>query len=157
MQPRIEIIPEKKLVGKHITTSLAKNKTQQLWKSFMKQRSKINNTVGTEFYSLQCYPESYFELFNPASEFEKWALIEVSNFDEVPKDMETYTLPEGLYAVFQYHGSASTADHTFRYIFETWLPNSIYKLDQRPHFEVLGEKYKNEDANSEEEIWIPIK
>jgi AraC family transcriptional regulator len=30
-------------------------------------------------------------------------------------------------------------------------------LDQRPHVEVMGEKYKNNDPDSEEEIWIPIK
>jgi AraC family transcriptional regulator len=38
-----------------------------------------------------------------------------------------------------------------------WLPNSAYALDDRPHFEALGEQYKNNDPNSEEEIWIPIK
>jgi AraC family transcriptional regulator len=32
-----------------------------------------------------------------------------------------------------------------------------YELDDRPHFEILGDKYKNNDPNSEEEIWIPIK
>jgi AraC family transcriptional regulator len=37
------------------------------------------------------------------------------------------------------------------------LPNSAYALDDRAHFEVLGEKYKNNDPSSEEEIWIPIK
>jgi hypothetical protein len=26
-----------------------------------------------------------------------------------------------------------------------------------PHFEVLGDKYKNNDPSSEEEVWIPIK
>jgi AraC family transcriptional regulator len=41
--------------------------------------------------------------------------------------------------------------------FSTWLPDSEYRLDVRPHFEVLGEKYKNDDPESEEEIWIPIK
>ncbi|MGK2861531.1 MAG: GyrI-like domain-containing protein [Chitinophagaceae bacterium] len=45
----------------------------------------------------------------------------------------------------------------FSYIFNTWLPPSGYDLDNRPHFEILGEKYKNDDPLSEEEIWIPIK
>jgi predicted transcriptional regulator YdeE len=31
------------------------------------------------------------------------------------------------------------------------------KIDNRPHFEVLGDKYKNNDPSSEEEIWIPIR
>ena len=33
----------------------------------------------------------------------------------------------------------------------------FYTLDDRPHFEILGEKYKNQDPDSEEELWIPIK
>ena len=45
----------------------------------------------------------------------------------------------------------------FQYIFGTWLPTSIYTIDNLPHFEILGKKYKNNDPTSEEEIWIPIK
>jgi AraC family transcriptional regulator len=37
------------------------------------------------------------------------------------------------------------------------VPASNYDLDDRPHFEILGDKYKNGDPNSEEDIWIPIK
>ena len=70
--------------------------------------------------------------------------------------METFLLEGGLYAVFIHRGS-STDTSTFHYIFSTWLPKSNYILDSRPHFEVLGEKYKNGDPDSEEEIWIPIK
>ena len=70
--------------------------------------------------------------------------------------METYSLAGGLYAVFDYKGS-STDPSIFQHIFGTWLPNSEYMLDDRPHFEVLGDKFKNNDPNSEEEIWIPIK
>ncbi len=54
-------------------------------------------------------------------------------------------------------GPASKGPETYRNIFETWLPASGYVLDNRPHFAVMGEKYRNEDPDSEEEIWIPIK
>jgi AraC family transcriptional regulator len=30
-------------------------------------------------------------------------------------------------------------------------------LDNKPHFEIMGDQYKNEDPDSEEELWIPIK
>jgi AraC family transcriptional regulator len=36
------------------------------------------------------------------------------------------------------------------------MPTSKFKIDDRPHFEVLGKKYRNDDKDSEEEIWIPI-
>ena len=70
--------------------------------------------------------------------------------------MQTLILEEGTYAVFDYKGSGND-NRIFEYIFGTWLPQSEYELDKRPHFEVLGEKYKNNDPDSEEEIWIPIK
>ena len=70
--------------------------------------------------------------------------------------MEKFILPGGLYAVFDYKGS-SDASYIYQYIYGIWIPNSEYVLDARPHFEVLGEKYKNNDPTSEEEIWIPVK
>lgn len=64
---------------------------------------------------------------------------------------------EGLYAVFNHVGDASKAREIFGYIFGVWLPNSEYEFDNRPQFEILGEKYKSNSPDSEEEIWIPIK
>jgi AraC family transcriptional regulator len=156
MTPRIEILPEKKLIGKRLQMSLANNKTQDLWQSFMPRRKEIQNSIGTDLYSMQVYDPLHFTTFNPNNLFEKWATIEVTDFDTVLDEMETFTLTSGLYAVFFYKG-LNTNTQIFEYIFGAWLPNSEYVLDNRPHFEILGEKYKNNDPNSEEEIWIPIK
>jgi AraC family transcriptional regulator len=157
MEPRLEKLVEKKLVGQRIMTSFSNNLTFKLWNTFMPRRKEIHNCIGTDLYSIQIYDPLFFEDFNPDKEFEKWATIEVSTFEKLPEDMEPITLNGGLYAVFLYRGSASGAARTFEYILGTWLPNSLFSLDDRPHFEILGEKYKNEDPNSEEEIWIPIK
>lgn len=156
MKPRIEILKEKKLAGTHIVMSLANNKTGDLWKSFMPRRKEITNVLNGDLISMAIYKPNHFADFKPTNEFEKWAAVEVSNFDNVPNGMETFTLTGGLYAVFDYKGS-STDISIFQYIFGTWLPQSGYLLDSRPHFEVLGDKYKNASPGSEEEIWIPIK
>lgn len=103
------------------------------------------------------YQPSHFMHFKPTNEFERWAAVEVENYDHVPNEMETYTLPAGLYAVFHYKGTSTEIASFYQNIFTVWLPNSAYALDDRAHFEVLGEKYKNNDPSSEEEIWIPIK
>ena len=58
---------------------------------------------------------------------------------------------------FLHRGPASEGMKTYQYIFQTWLPVSGYRLDDRPHFAVMGEKYKKEDPDSEEEIWVPVK
>jgi AraC family transcriptional regulator len=122
----------------------------------MQKRKEIRNHIGNKLYSIQVYDSAYFNNFNPVAGFEKWAAVEVADFETVPAEMETFILPGGLYAVFLYKG-LSTDSAIFQYIFGTWLPGSTYLLDERPHFEVLGEKYKNDDPDSEEEIWIPIK
>jgi AraC family transcriptional regulator len=90
-------------------------------------------------------------------EFDKRAGLEVRDFNTVPPGMETFIIPAGKYAVFSHIGTASDAPKTFGYIFGTWLPQSDYKVDLRPHFEILGEKYRRDDPDSEEEVWIPVK
>jgi AraC family transcriptional regulator len=156
MQPRIENLTEKSLVGIRLAMSLVDNKTGELWRNFMSRRKEITNSRTNDLISMQVYKPTHFSDFNPTNEFEKWATIEVTDFDSVPNDMITFILTAGLYAVFDYKGS-SMDNSIFQYIFGTWIPNSNYLLDDRPHFEVLGEKYKNADSNSEEEFWIPIR
>lgn len=137
---------------------MRKNRTRELWQRFMPRRHEIQNDITADLFSLQVYDASFdFTEFNPNESFEKWALKEVSDFNYVPEGMETFLLTGGLYAIFIHQGSAAEAEKTFGYIFGKWLPKSGYALDNRPHFEVLGAKYKNNDPDSEEEIWIPIK
>ena len=154
--PRIEILTEKKLVGKRSVMSFANNKTGELWRNFMQARATIQNPIGDDRFSVQHYHPLFFDPFDPNALFEKLAAVEVINFSNVPSEMETYILPGGMYAVFEYRGNVSMAAETFRYILQDWLPASPYRLDDRPHFEILGAKYKNGDPFSEEEIWIPI-
>lgn len=138
--------------------SLSADRTPELWKSFMIERKNIINNVSVDLYSIQVYDDSLdFMDFTPATVFEKWAAAEVVSYDSVPDGMDTYTLHGGLYAIFTYKGLPTDFHKTFQFIFYRWLPDSIYELDKREHFELLGEKYKNNDPESEEEIWIPVK
>ena len=158
MYPRIETIPEKKLVGKSLKMTISRDRTFELWNSFMPVRKQIRNQLGTDLFSMQVYDNSLdFKDLNQHTEFEKWAAIEVSDFDDIPVDMRPYTLKGGLYAVFNYKGLPGDYSETFRHIFYSWMPASVYATDKREHFEILGDKYKNNDPASEEEIWVPIK
>jgi AraC family transcriptional regulator len=154
MQPQFVTIEPKKLLGICLEMSLAENRTGELWRGFMPRLKEIETRVGNHLYSLQVYDEDYFLQFNPSREFEKWALVEVKNFSIIPDEMEPFELPGGLYAVFQHKGMGT---EIFQYIFSEWLPKSGYLLDNRPHFEILGEKYRQGSPDSEEEIWIPVK
>lgn len=155
--PQITNLTKKSFVGKSLKMSFADNKTFELWREFMPRRNEIRNKVGSELYSIEIYPEKFFENFAPEKEFEKWAAVEVADFENVPGEMETMISSEGLYAVFLYKGKSSEAAKFYQDIFGNWLPNSEFVLETRPHFAVMGERYKNDSADSEEEIWIPVK
>ncbi len=157
MTPTIKVIEPKKLIGISQSMSLVNNKTAMLWQTFMPKRHLITNAIGSDLISMQIYDNEHFIKFNPHNEFTKWACTEVADFETIPQGMYTFVLPSGKYAVFNYKGLASNAASFFNYIFTEWIPNSIYELDNRPHFEILGEKYSNTSPESEEEVWIPIK
>jgi AraC family transcriptional regulator len=158
MHAEIKTLAEKKLIGKRIEMTLANNKTFELWKSFMPRRKEITNGIGTDLYSVQVFdPYVDFMHFNHDTLHEKCAAVEVTDYDHIPEGMEAITLPTGLYAVFIHKGPASAGDKTFGYIFRTWIPHSAYVIDDRPHFEILGDRYKNDHPDSEEEVWIPIR
>lgn len=158
MTPTIITLPETLLIGKRVRMNFLNNKTQELWKSFMPQKKEILTSIGTDLYSVEVYDSpTYFEAFSPANEFEKWAAVKVTDHELVPDDMDTLIIPSSLYAIFSFKGLDSEAPAMYQYILGTWLPSSAYQLDHRPHFAVMGEKYQNNDPNSEEEFWIPIK
>jgi AraC family transcriptional regulator len=158
MEPKIVDIPPKKLVGARIINSLAEDKTGVLWQQFMPRRKMIKNRVNTDYWSVQNYKNFDPASFTEDTQFEKWAAVEVSAYEDLPDGLETFDLPAGKYAIFIFHGLASEYHKALRYIYESWLPSSGYELDERPQFEIMGSKYYGPtDANSEEETWIPIK
>lgn len=156
MGPDFVLLAEKKLVGLAFTMSLVHDQTLPLWQAFRAQQQEIPAPVGSDLYSLREYPPHYFTHFDPTRPFKKWAAIEVFSFEVVPPSLAKLVLPASRYAVFHYRGR-STDSRIYAYIYGEWLPQSGYALDDRPHFEVLGENYRNDDPHSEESIWIPVR
>ncbi len=155
MNQKIITFPTTKFIGKNLSFTYADYRAFELWSNFMPRRKEIQNVIGSELYNIQINPENFdFQLNTP---FTKWAVVAVSSFDFIPNGMETLEIQEGLYAVFNYKGDQTNVAAFFNSIYTEWLPKSDYELSNHPQFEILGEKYKNNDTNSEEEIWIPIK
>lgn len=155
MNPTIKTFPTTKFIGKNLSFTYADYRAFELWSSFMPRRKEIQNVIGSELYNIQINPDNFD--FKPTSPFVKWAAVAVTSFDYIPDEMELLEIEEGLYAVFNYKGNQSNVAAFFNSIYTEWLPSSGYQLDSRPQFEILGEKYKNNSPESEEEIWIPIK
>ena len=156
MNPDIIELGHKTLIGIPMQMSVTDNQTPRLWSTFMPRLHEVEGRVNDEFISLQQFDPDYFRTFNPARKFTKWASVEVSQMDDVPVGMECFELPAGLYAIFHYKGLPGNPE-IFQFIYGKWLPSSGYSLDDRPHFEVLGSKYRRDSAESEEDIYIPIK
>lgn len=157
MNHRIETIKGRTLTGMHRQMNFAEDETAILWRNFMPRRKEIINAIGSDLYSLQIYPEGFFDAFSPLENFTKWSAVEVENDQDIPEGMDSLHLPPGLYAVFTYRGPVGEGAKAFQYIFAEWLPGSGYELDDRPHFELLGAKYSNNDPDSEEEFYIPVR
>ncbi|NRT14701.1 AraC family transcriptional regulator [Flavobacterium sp. 28A] len=156
MTATITTLAEKKVIGIPMEMSYADYKARELWQRFMPKRNEVQNRVGADYFSIEVFSTSYWDQFNPTATFQKWAAVTVPHFDTIPAGMQSLVIPAGLYAVFIYKGDETGAPAFFKAIFTSWLPSSIYILDDRPHFEILGDKYKRGDTNSEEEVWIPI-
>ena len=150
---RIETIEYKKLAGFSIVTSFQEDKTPIVWRQFMMRRNEIVNRISTQLFSLQIYTEN----FTPNQTFIKYALAEVSDFENVPNEFETFKLESGKYLVFNYKGKAENGPEIFRYIFQNFIPENQFEVDSRPHFEIFGDDYNPNSDSTEEEIWIPIK
>lgn len=157
LNPRIEKLDGFTVVGLRARMSLVANRTGELWQSFMPRRREIRSTIDRALYAVDVYDDlSYFAAFNPTNTFEKWAAVAVENAENVPDGMSTLVIPAGEYVVFSYKGRPSEAGPTYQFIHGQWLQNSEFKLDNRPHFAVMGEKYKGEHPDSEEELWVPV-
>lgn len=155
-EPQIITFPETNLIGLSRKMSFGQNTTHLLWQQFMPRRNEIP-AMSSDLFSVQIYPEGFIDEFNSSTEFDKWAATAVSVTVAPPVGKEKVTIPKGTYAVFQYKGNPVNGAEVFRYILTKWLPQSGYRLDNRPHFEILGEKYKNDSDESEEAIYIPVK
>ncbi|MEL7120300.1 MAG: GyrI-like domain-containing protein [Bacteroidota bacterium] len=157
MEPIIKNILQIKLVGKNRQMSVANNQTALLWQEFAPIMKAHLSVKQPDLFSMEVYDNvDYFKAFDPQKTFTKWAAIKESDLKEVPEGLEAISL-NGLYACFTYKGRSSTAIPFYQYIYGQWLPQSDYVIDNRPHFALMGEQYKNDDPASEEEICIPIK
>lgn len=151
-------MPDRLIVGKKITTSIAQYNLFDLWSKFMPKRKGILNTIAAELLSIQVFQEDTFAStsFNENTLFEMWAAVEISKIEQLPADMESSIIYGGKFVTITLKGEKPTLTDHYNYLINEWLPKEGYCIDNRAHFQVMGEKYKRNDPNSEEEAWIPI-
>ena len=155
-EPIIKETKASYFAGQSLTMSLINDRTSELFRSFMPNRNNYQSIdKGVIVYDIRVYPKDYYEPFNPSSEYTKWAAIRIDKdkFQENPK--ENISIESGLYAQFTILGNEAPPD-LFQYIFSTWLPQSLYQLDDRAHFDMLWPDLDQRGAVSKQVICIPI-
>lgn len=155
---RIEEVPPLTFTGFMQRTNLLSPGIPHLWKELRQRKQEIPGCVNDFFYSVQVYdsPE-YFRQFQPEQLFDRWAAVRVTEESPVPQGMQQLESPGGLYAVFLHKGTPAQFATTAQYIFGSWLPQSGYLPDNRPHFEQIPPGYRPDDPEAEEEVWVPVR
>lgn len=152
MTPKIITCSEKTIIGVSSTMHHQQyGNIIALWKRFMPRKNEIQNSVNDELIAMQIYSD-----FNAIeNSFDIWACAEVSSLDRIPAEMTGFKVPNGDYAVFLHKGM--DASKTYQQIMTQWLPDSGYEIDNRPHFQVMGDRYINGSPDSEEDFYVPIR
>ena len=84
-----------------------------------------------------------------------WAAVRIRE-DRFQDNAEKYvSITAGLYAQFTIQGNEVPAN-LYQYIFTTWMSESPYQLDDRPHFDKLWPDPHQRGTVSKQVICIPI-
>lgn len=125
-----------------------------LWDKFLPQKHKIERVCGKEAYGI-CYAAK--EKDAHPDHFHYTAALPVHDDSSIPEGMEKIVIERHEYAVFTHRGPVSNISETNDYIWKTWLPQSGYEPAHSPDFELYDERFKADDADSEFDIYVPIK
>lgn len=153
---RTQVHPETRIAGLSLEMSFDQDRTTQLWRSLGPVIKNIPGRIDQDLYSIEVYPEGFFQDFSPKRTFDKWAGVPVDPNVQISGSLNVLILPKGNYAVFSYQSTPQDAAPAYRWIFSEWLPRSEWSLDERPHLAIMGKDYRQNDPSSKEEIWIPI-
>jgi len=117
------------------------------------QRKKEHTMYGFEDYSEEFTAE-------PLA-FYYMAGVEVDEDTKLPDGMYRKVVPRAEYAVFTVNGNNANGEigQAFRYIYNVWLPNSEYCLDEELllDFEYYDERWDCQLQTAQMDIFIPIK
>lgn len=75
----------------------------------------------------------------------------------IPIQLTAKTIPSQTYLRFYHKGLSNLVGHTYRYIYEEWLPQTDYLLPHYYNFEYYGAEHLGPyNPNSISEIYIPV-
>lgn len=83
--------------------------------------------------------------------------VEIEKDSHIPIQLTAKIIPPQTYLKFYHKGLSNQVGHTYRYIYEEWLPQTDYLLPHFYNFEYYGEEHLGPyNPNSISEIYIPV-
>ncbi len=155
MEPKIIYDKEFKIVGIKGVVKPGSSLISDLWCEFGSKRTEIRNVVNPDVTLGLC---EYMPNITDDSEFSYCACVEVTDFQSIPKEITTKTIPPSKYAVFTHKGSMAGLKGTFDFIYGKWLPKSGYELAERDTIEWYDSRSSDlSSPDYEFDIYIPLK
>jgi predicted transcriptional regulator YdeE/DNA-binding transcriptional MerR regulator len=147
MEPKIATKPAFKAVGMLYKGKNQNQEIAQMWSKFNPRMSEIKDIA-----------DGAFGLCKPSDEsgvFQYLACMAVKECKEAPPGMEIWEVPEQKYVIFPC--TLPTLHETYRYAFETWIPQSGYEYSRGIDFEYYDESFDPNNKDSQLFIYIPLK
>ncbi|MCZ7671816.1 MAG: MerR family transcriptional regulator [Chloroflexi bacterium] len=146
MEPEIITKPAFTAVGLNYYGKNENGEILQVWHKLNPRFGEIQNKTGVAY--------GVCDDMDDNGRLHYLAGFGVTTVDNLPEGMDKREVPEQQYAVFPC--SLKTIHETYRYIFETWLPQSGYGRSDGPDFEFYGEKFYM-DTGEGMAIYMPVK
>ncbi|MCF7919262.1 MAG: effector binding domain-containing protein [Candidatus Cloacimonetes bacterium] len=145
-----------KVIGMKVVTTQKNNTIPQLWDKFNARWNEVEN-IAIKGVCVGICPHVDTSDFDENTQFAYISGMLVENFEKVPPGMETLDIPAQKYAVFTHKGALDTLNATYQYIYAEWLPNSEYELAAAAEIEWYDDRFKFGAADSEFDIYVPVK
>lgn len=118
------------------------------WADFTTGSLFRNQPNGTITYGVLCAARP--------GEFEYMTAIEVPSFDDIEPGTGRMRLPALHFAVFQHEGPVDAIHHTWKAIWEQWIPTSGLRPVHAPEFERYDHRFQPATRDGIVEIWTPV-
>jgi AraC family transcriptional regulator len=88
--------------------------------------------------------------------FEYMTAVEVESFANLDPTAGRMRIPALHFAIFEHEGPVAGIHHTWRAIWEQWIPTSGLKPVHAPEFERYDHRYQRATRDGIVEIWTPV-
>jgi AraC family transcriptional regulator len=119
------------------------------WQRFGPHIGHVPEQVGAVAYGVVAN-------FDDDNAFDYIAGVEVSRFEDLPKDFTAIRIPAHRYSVFMHKGHVSSIPVTMRTIWQGWLPTSGHKFADAPFFERYDSRFNANTGSGDVELWLPL-